>query len=624
MAVGALYQGELDKAALAVQDPESVLNLQRDPNENPIGPAGSLLEPESRKTRSAWSIPLRLIKSTGLGLAASVADILKPIGSAGAIAAQANPLASFVLGDEALGRGAAIGKEELDSDEAFTSDEGGNLRSLREKHLPDPLTAGYAEQIVFGVGEPLLKAVGGALIGGVPGFVAAASEIGFQESEALRQQGVSFGARAGVGAVTAGVNTVGGLLPIAGPTLKSTLALYLAGGPGSFFAQTVASRAILEHANYDEAALQYDPTDTAGFMLSTLLPLPFLVPKVTSFIDGTKKKRLPLKDMDAAMAHNLTTLIDDQQINGRPTLEGVEPEPSTEGGGRTSPSVESSSTGDQVAQDAKVVSDVADVADLVVDDDGAIVNQGEFVQKFVQGVAEPNARAALVDAKGELSQAGQLRAQRAVIAATFGDDRLNVLALNAQDRATRDILAGLVRAAPEVARAGGEIGKRLGGLVSDALLGVNQRSSAASRNVATGLKEAVGSPARVAELVTRLSRAGDDASRTAGARETVGLDDADFTADVVEATRTFQDPGPSTKRSENTNPGAEAMRDQLAVAQATSGDMVVRVADDGTKVTLSDEVNISIREANEGTATELGIEDAELFRVVADCALEGL
>lgn len=189
-------------------------------------------------------------------------------------------------------------------------------RSLR----PDPATAGKAEQIVYGLVGPAVGIVGAAVAGGVPGLVAAAGEMGFSESEELRQKGVDLGTRSAVGALTAGVTAVGGVLPLAGPTLKATAGLYLAGGPGAFMAQQAATSSILSRAGYGDIAQQYDPLDPAGLAVSALIPLPFAAAGAARNVRAARAPKAgeavaepmpeapaaPIEAVDAAMVHNLT------------------------------------------------------------------------------------------------------------------------------------------------------------------------------------------------------------------------------------------------------------------------------------------------------------------------------
>lgn len=145
-------------------------------------------------------------------------------------------------------------------------------RSLR----PDPATASTAEQVVFGLTSGLTEAAAGAVIAGPMG---AAAALGVGEgavlTDDLQRQGVDDKTARLAGAVGGVVNAASVMLPMAGPTLKATAALYLLGGPAGFMAQQAATRAILENADYSEIGAQFDPFDPVGLALSALIPLPF-------------------------------------------------------------------------------------------------------------------------------------------------------------------------------------------------------------------------------------------------------------------------------------------------------------------------------------------------------------
>lgn len=203
---------------------------------------------------------------------------------------------------------------------------GDYARSLR----PDPATAGTAEQVLFGLSKGLTKAVTAVTTMGP-----AAGAVAFGGSEAastytdLRHEGVDSGTAGQAAAVSGVLNAAGVLLPMAGPTLKATAGLYLAGGPGGYMAQQALTREVLSRAGYDEIAKKYDPLDPVGLALSALIPLPFAAhgalrnvraakggaaPDVAPLAEpaaATKApEAAPHEAVDAAMVHNLTLLQD--------------------------------------------------------------------------------------------------------------------------------------------------------------------------------------------------------------------------------------------------------------------------------------------------------------------------
>ena len=147
--------------------------------------------------------------------------------------------------------------------EQFSSDLGDSLRDRGREFRPAPETASTAEQVLYGFARGASKIVAGAVAGGIPGVLAAGAEEGFTASDELRRQGVDADTRGKAGLVQ-GAGLALAALPAAGTTLKSTLALYAAGGPGGFMAQQALTREILQSAGYDKIGLGYDPTDPVG------------------------------------------------------------------------------------------------------------------------------------------------------------------------------------------------------------------------------------------------------------------------------------------------------------------------------------------------------------------------
>ncbi|MDB5453250.1 MAG: hypothetical protein JWO33_1828, partial [Caulobacteraceae bacterium] len=98
---------------------------------------------------------------------------------------------------------------------------------------------------------------------------------GLTEADRLKQEGVDLATRTKAGLVS-GVSAAAAVaVPVVGVGAKSTAALVAIGGPGSFAAQQAATRAILQHAGYDQLASQYDPLDPVGLAVSTLVPAGF-------------------------------------------------------------------------------------------------------------------------------------------------------------------------------------------------------------------------------------------------------------------------------------------------------------------------------------------------------------
>lgn len=202
-------------------------------------------------------------------------------------------------------------------------------REYARELRPDPATAGLAENIVFGLSRGLTKAAGAvATAGPVAGAVAFGGSEAAAINDDLERVGVDPQTRGKVAALTGVANAASILLPMSGPTLKSTAALYLAGGPGGFIAQQAGTRQILESAGYAQEASKYDPLDPVGLTLSALVPLPFAAGGAWRNIKANRAARavepprvdgepMPAVDprdaTDAAMVHNLTALRDAQE-----------------------------------------------------------------------------------------------------------------------------------------------------------------------------------------------------------------------------------------------------------------------------------------------------------------------
>jgi hypothetical protein len=95
-----------------------------------------------------------------------------------------------------------------------------------------------------------------------------------------------------------------------------------------------------------------------------------------------------------------------------------------------------------------------DLEELVTNDDGTvnIFRSTEFIREFMRYVASPNERGQLMTADGRLSQRGVQRIRNAVFAKAYGDPDLVATMAEATDGNVRNVMAGLLRAAPAVAK----------------------------------------------------------------------------------------------------------------------------------------------------------------------------
>lgn len=112
--------------------------------------------------------------------------------------------------------------------------------------------------------------------------------------------------------------------------------------------------------------------------------------------------------------------------------------------------VASMSPTEQAMSDARRITDMSG---LVANEDGTInlAQSAEFVRQFVGQVA-PTERGGLLQADGRLSAAGMQRLRNAVFARAYGDADILAMLTESTDANVRNILAGMLRAAPEVAK----------------------------------------------------------------------------------------------------------------------------------------------------------------------------
>jgi len=106
----------------------------------------------------------------------------------------------------------------------------------------------------------------------------------------------------------------------------------------------------------------------------------------------------------------------------------------------------------EVAQaDAKKL---PDLEGLVTNEDGSInaSQSAEFIRQFMRYVASPNEHNQLMTGDGRLSQRGAARIRNAIFSKAYGDSDIVSLLTEATDGNVRNLLAGMLRAAPDVAR----------------------------------------------------------------------------------------------------------------------------------------------------------------------------
>ena len=297
---------------------------------------------------------------------------------------------------------------------------------------------------------------------------------------------------------------------------------------------------------------------------------------------------------------------------------------------------------------------MTDLDGMVANDDGTI-NMREsagFIRRFIQSVA-PTERGALMQADGRLSQTGQQRVRNAIFAKAYGDADLVAMLAESTDSNVRNILSGLLRAAPDVARlrdlveagarqpidVAGGVAVAVRALASLREQGISVQQALDSgrlfddalppeiHNLLRGFDENARAPRRIAEMLRRMVQAVDDigdprqASLLGDAKPTA----ADVSADAVERLRTMTDEQLTGTPEAAPKVGADTLMrsvsDQAQTIEMTSPEMTIKLDEAGQPITVADELARVRREALEGTDAELGALDADLVRVAAECAL---
>lgn len=95
-----------------------------------------------------------------------------------------------------------------------------------------------------------------------------------------------------------------------------------------------------------------------------------------------------------------------------------------------------------------------DLEGLVTGDDGQISMTGsaEFIRQFMRYVVSPNEQNQLMTADGRLNQRGAIRIRNAIFSRAYNDTDMVAMMTESTDANVRNILAGMLRAAPDVAR----------------------------------------------------------------------------------------------------------------------------------------------------------------------------
>lgn len=155
------------------------------------------------------------------------------------------------------------------------------FRAKAAEFAPDPQTAHVADQVMYGLTRFGAKAAAAMLVGGpAAGAAMLAAEETNTAARGLMEKGVDTDTAILTGMSIGAINALGVALPVSGAALPLTMTgkaaatagLVVAGGPGSFVAQEVLAREILQGTGYDIEAATHDQTNPLGLALSVLLP----------------------------------------------------------------------------------------------------------------------------------------------------------------------------------------------------------------------------------------------------------------------------------------------------------------------------------------------------------------
>jgi hypothetical protein len=535
----------------------------------------------AQNQRSAWSAPWRAVKAAAADVAGSMADLGKSYAAASAMTLESDPIARQTMDPQYLHEGAEEGRRQISTGEAMTSEIGQVARNYSRSLRPDPMTAGTAEKVIFGVMRPVSKLVAGGMLAGPFGIVGAAGEEGLTTSDDLRAEGVDFATRAKIGSLTAGVTAATAFAPLAGPTLRATAALYVAGGPGAFMAQQAATRAILEHANYPDLAKQYDPLDPVGLAVSALIPLPFAAHGAMRVAGSTRGSVTPVHApdgvVDAALTHNLTVQADqhaaiDPVLAGTEMADNIARERAPQAVPRETATAIERNTVRVVKKEDGSLDVEATLANLPPVADGEVrLFRGESPTSKFSDVFNPEALTR--------HRASDIPGQRYSTELSVADYYRDAYDEN------RDASIHYI----DVPEAVAEHGRVSDDEIKVDLNAVNQRRARGDMTPP---------PKRAADTET------PSAAKTASALDQNRLTGAEAPPGAVKA-----------------DPVQQVVHSRVSQLEAFAGDMPVRVDDAGKTATVSDEIARIKQEVNEGTDTELGHQDADLLRVAAECAL---
>lgn len=280
-----------------------------------------------------------------------------------------------------------------------------------------------------------------------------------------------------------------------------------------------------------------------------------------------------------------------------------------------------------------------DMMGLVTHDDGQIniAQSMPFIRAFIANVVSPSEHGLMITADGAPSQQGLQRVRNAVFAKAYGDPEVVAMMAESTDANVKNILGGMMRAAPGVARLKDliEAGARYPvDITGDLVTAVRQFSkiradgmtvdqflaqqslfdsglSPEVNNLLIGLQENARAPKRVAEMIGRVV----DAVDQLGDPRQVGMFDSmaqpkprDLIADAVE-----------TLRAEN---DVKQTGDLFKSPEFDAARQVAEQSPD-MRVVLEDGSEVSVREALDRSRADMAQADVDVkaFDAAVTCFL---
>lgn len=283
-----------------------------------------------------------------------------------------------------------------------------------------------------------------------------------------------------------------------------------------------------------------------------------------------------------------------------------------------------------------------DLMGLVTNNDGSInpTQSAPFIRAFLARVVSPSEHGYMMTAEGALSQQGMQRIRNAVFAKAYGEPEIVAMMAESTDANVKNILAGMLRAAPAVARLKEliEAGARYPmDITGDLVQAVRQFSqlrrdgvtvqqmlaqaglfdggpSPELRNLLIGLEENSKAPKRVSELIGRVVDAVDrlgDPRQVSMFGDVANPSTPEIFTRVIESVRDDFDVKASSDLFKT--PEAEAARQVME----TNPDMRV-VLDDGTEVSVREAMARMVADARQAET------DVKAFEAAVTCYLRNL